>query len=351
MKVAFLQRGAPFRPGATPGPACYGRGGGPTVTDAVLVLGYFDPENFLDGRMELDREASVKVIGEIGEKLGLGVDECANAILTVANEHMVGAITELTVNEGIDPRESVIVAGGGAGGAVIDRIASEMGCDRVLIPRVAGALSAMGGQFTDVIAEFSATHQTSTADFDFEGTNQVLAKLDAETDEFTKSLNERGVEKVRTEYFANLRYAFQVWDLELSLPVSSFESEADLEQLKSAFDELHQRIYAVSEPGQDVEVLTWGKRAFGSMGSSEDLLGSAGNVAGPGRKQEQATRKAYFGGHGWQDARLVDGGSLEPGDQFEGPAIIAEPSSTIVIHPTSRVVVTKTNNYLIEVGR
>ena len=100
-----------------PGPACYGRGGAePTVTDAAVVLGYIDPAHFLGGRMPLDVAAARHVVEKIAAELGLALDEAAFSIIRIASESMIKAIEEITVNEGVNPRESILVAGGGAAG-------------------------------------------------------------------------------------------------------------------------------------------------------------------------------------------------------------------------------------------
>ena len=141
-----LLRVGPRSAGAAPGPACYGRGGAePTVTDAAVVLGYLDPAFFLGGRMSLDVDAARSGVGGLAGALGESIERTAHGILAVANEHMVEAIKEITINEGVDPRESLVVAGGGAAGINIVPIARELGCRRVLVPATAGALSACGG--------------------------------------------------------------------------------------------------------------------------------------------------------------------------------------------------------------
>ncbi|MDP6819752.1 MAG: hydantoinase/oxoprolinase family protein, partial [Alphaproteobacteria bacterium] len=119
-----LLRVGPGSAGAVPGPACYGRGGAePTVTDAAVVLGYIDPDHFLDGRMPLDVDAARAAVGGIAAALDLALDEAAFAILRIASESMIKAIEEITVNEGVNPRESILVAGGGAAGLNILPIA------------------------------------------------------------------------------------------------------------------------------------------------------------------------------------------------------------------------------------
>lgn len=344
-----LLRVGPESAGAVPGPACYGRGGErPTVTDAALHLGYLDPEGFLGGRMRLDVEAAARVIGELGEGLGISADEAASAVLTVANDHMYAAVAEITVNEGLDPRDSLLVAGGGAAGLTIGRIAQEFGCRHVLVPRTAGALSAMGGQFSDVVAEFSETHLTDTASFDFAGVAAVLEQLDRRAEEFAARLHARGIEATRTEYAVEARYAYQVWDLELALPLSRFRDEADVRKLADAFDALHERVYTVSQPGHTIELLTWKARLIGDLEATERLLSSAPPTP---RRAEPRRRRAYFPETGWTEVPVHDGAALAPGDAVAGPALITEPSSTLVVYPGMRATVSEHNNYLVETGR
>src|SRR5262249_24116604 len=128
-----LLRVGPQSAGADPGPACYGRGGTlPTVTDAAVCLGWIDPHYFLGGRLQLDAEAARRALAEgVAELLGMSVVEAAYAALTIATENIVGAIREITIAQGIDPREVTIVAGGGASGLNIVPIARELGCSRV----------------------------------------------------------------------------------------------------------------------------------------------------------------------------------------------------------------------------
>jgi len=345
-----LLRVGPESAGAVPGPACYGRGGErATVTDAALHLGYLDPEGFLGGRMTLDTEASARVVGALAAELGISADEAASAVLTVANDHMYAAVAEITVNEGLDPRDSLLVAGGGAAGLTIGRIAHEFGCRNVLVPRTAGALSAMGGQFSDVVAEFSETHLTDTARFDFDGVETVLARLDERAEEFAAELRKRGIGSTRTEYAVEARYAYQVWDLELALPQSRYRDEADVKALAEAFDALHERIYTVSQPGQPIELLTWKARLVGDLEATEKLLAPEAGVGEDGG--EPRRRRAFFPETGWAEVEVHDGARLAPGASVAGPALVTEPSSTLVVYPGMSATVTDHDNYLLATGR
>jgi N-methylhydantoinase A len=340
-----LLRVGPDSAGAVPGPACYGRGGEePTVTDAALVLGYIDAEYFLGGRLELHAERATDAVrSRIAEPLGLETESAAYAILAVANEHMVGAIRDITINEGLDPRDSVIVAGGGAAGLAIARLAEELGCRRVLVPRTAAALSACGGQFSDVVTEFSISYRADTNRFDAGPVNDGLASLEIRVDEFFERLGTPEAAR-RKEFFVEARYPYQVWELEVPLRKGRFESESDVEAMVDDFHRVHERVFAVKEPGQHVECVYWKARATASLAKPErSRLESNGAAAGPDR-----FRRAWLGVGSAVDVPIFLGSSLSPGRTVEGPAIVEEPTTTIVVYPGWGLTVGPTGDYLME---
>ncbi len=188
-----LLRVGPQSAGASPGPACYGRGGNDaTVTDAATVLGYFDPDYFLGGRMTLDVDAAREAVRrEVAGPLRLDLERAAWAILAIANEAMVAAIREITINQGVDPRECALVAGGGAGGLNAAVLARELGCGTVLVPKAAGTLSACGAQFADIVAEASVSRYLTTGDYDAAVASGVLDDIDAQLSAFAERLPDR----------------------------------------------------------------------------------------------------------------------------------------------------------------
>ncbi|MGR8918950.1 MAG: hydantoinase/oxoprolinase family protein [Gammaproteobacteria bacterium] len=339
-----LLRVGPASAGSEPGPACYGRGGdSPTVTDAAVVLGYIDPAHFLGGRMQLDEDAARKVVGELAETLGESVERTAFAIMTVANENMIEAIKELTINEGLNPADSTLVAGGGAGGLGIVPIAAELGCRTVLMPRTAGALSASGMQFSDIITETGASRLTTTDRFDFDGVNAALASIDATLDEFAARLAERGITRVEKRYFVEARYRFQVWELEIEVAGNRFDGDADVEALVEAFHQMHERVFAVTDIGQPVECLNWRGRLIADVRppSLEPSRGTDSVAAEAARR-----RPAYFA-DGLVETPIYLGEALTAGAVIDGPAIIEEPTSTLVVHPGARAEVSSGGRYLL----
>jgi N-methylhydantoinase A len=337
-----LLRVGPHSAGAVPGPVCYGQGGDePTVTDAAVVLGHLDPDFFLGGRIPLDAEAARAVIDDrIARPLGLAVEDAAWSVLVVANEHMVTAIRDITINEGLDPRDSIIVAGGGAGGMTIAQIADALGCERVLVPRTAGALSACGGQFSDIVAEFSISHRSDTNRFDFEGVNESLEGLDRQMNDF---LDRLGVEESRRrrEFFVEARYPYQVWELDVPLDRDRIADQDDLDALVAEFHRVHDRVFAVTDPDQYVECIYWKGRATAAIPKPELALGGGNGQAG-----SSWTRRCSFGGDP-VETTCYAAGDLAPGEVVRGPAIVEEPTTTVVAHPGWSLTVTETGDYLL----
>jgi N-methylhydantoinase A len=343
-----LLRVGPESAGATPGPACYGRGGShATVTDAALVLGYLDPDAFLGGRMHLDVDRARDVIGAVAERLSLDLLPAAYGILTIANESMVSAIAELTINQGLDPRESVMVAGGGAAGLGIAEIARSLGLTAVLIPRTAGALSAFGAQRADIVAEATGSLFTRSDDFPYETVGETISRLEDSLAGLADRLRGGRVEGLRLEHSVEARYAHQAWELEVQLADGGIRTEADLAQLLEAFHDTHERVFAVNEPGQSIETTQWRVRLRASprkpeVKSEPGLRGSELKPAGH--------REAYFPEIGQIRVPVFDGAVLPVGAALDGPALIIEPTTTIVLPPEVSATVTAGGNYLLAIG-
>ncbi len=341
-----LLRVGPQSAGAQPGPACYDQGGTePTVTDAAVVLGYIDPDFFLGGRMKLNVEAARQALSLIAEPLDLSLDEAGAAVLTLAGEQMIKAIQEITVQDGVNPAESILVAGGGAAGLNIVPIAEALGCAKVLLPRTAGALSACGGQYSDIVSEFSGSRYAHSNNFDFEGVGQTLDAIFARMDAFEAELRERGITQFKREYFTEARYINQQWEMEIDMPLDRVRTDDDVATLVDAFHDVHFRRYAVKEEGGAIECVNWKGRLTASLEKPALATEAVGGAAPPepGRRA-----KAYFNDAGSLETPVYLGGDLAPGMTVEGPAIIEEPTTTIVVYPGSSARVTAGRNYLLE---
>lgn len=341
-----LLRVGPQSAGSEPGPACYGRGGqDATVTDAALVLGLLDADHFLGGRMPLDRGAAEAAIDRVAEQVGLSRERTAHGIYVLASDHMVHAISELTVQDGVDPRESLIVAGGGAAGLNIAQIARELSVDELLVPRTAGVLSACGGLFSDVVEETSLTQFASTRAFPFETVAGVLDRLDATLDGVEQRLRDRGVREPRREYRTEARYPSQTWELEVPLPTRELRTDADVEQLNDAFHAVHERIFAVHEPGQSIECLYWRARLTAKLDGPTVEPRDVPPAPAPAPR---VTGRAYFDGR-WWDTPRYHGHELQPGTEIAGPLIVDEATTTVVVPPACTLKTTP-HGYLVAIA-
>lgn len=341
-----LLRVGPQSAGSNPGPACYGRGGTePTVTDAAMVLGYIDPAFFNGGRLPLDPEASRRVIGRLAAAFGQSADETAAAIMTIANELMIKAIGEITVNEGLNPRESAIVAGGGAAGFNIMPIARELGCDTVILPRLASALSACGMQVSDIVFEATRSRFTDTAGFDRDGVNAALGEIEAELEAFRRGLHGAEGAAVRTELLVEARYRAQVWELDTRLPAARIRGAADVAALAEAFHQTHERVYAVRDEGSPVEFVNWKGRIAITL--FEPPPPAAAVVATPHRPEPPERRSCFFVETGRVETAIFKGAALSPGAGITGPAIIEEPTTTIVVPPGFSARLSASGNYIL----
>ena len=344
-----LLRVGPQSAGARPGPACYGGGGvEPTVTDAALVLGYLNPANFLGGRMPLDPAAAERVIAALAGHLGKSLHDTALAVLTVANENMIKAIQEITVKEGFNPADAVLVAGGGAAGLNILPIARALAMRQVLLPRTAGALSACGAHFSDVVREFSASRFATTLSFDYAGVDATLAALEAQLDAFAQQMRARGLDDFQRSFAVEARYAGQIWELELPLRGSRLATATDVAAMVEDFHAEHERVFAVRDPDNPVECIHWRARISAVLPrgvQADDARHRSAPLAPSGR------RTTHFGelAAAAHDAAVYRGQDLVPGDAIAGPAIIEEPTTTLVVYPQTSVRVTRQGHYLCEI--
>jgi N-methylhydantoinase A len=341
-----LLRVGPQSAGAVPGPACYGAGGDqPTVTDACVVLGWFDPDYFNGGRMKLDAAAAHRVVEKLANALGRSVPATAFAIITIANELMIKAIHEITVSEGVNPRESVIVAGGGAAGLNILPIARELGCATTILPKTASAMSACGMQYSDIVFEQTRSRVTMSGSFDLDGVNAALTEIDAALDRFRGNLHGAERANVHKEFLVEARYKSQVWELDTPLPVARFRTPKDVAALVEAFHTVHDRVYAVRDEQSEVECVNWRGRIAIRLSKPPKPLRKRIAARKP---KPWARRAAYFGPDDLRKTPVFRGSELLPGAVIAGPAIIEEPTTTIVVYPKMSASVSPSGHYILK---
>jgi N-methylhydantoinase A len=340
---AGLLHVGPQSAGARPGPACYGRGGtAPTVTDASVVLGHIDPDFFLGGAMMLDSAAAHSAIERVvAGPLGIGVEEAAWSIVDLATENMVQAIQELTVNQGIDPAEAILIGGGGAAGLNSVFIARRLGCRQLLIPETGAAMSAAGAMMSDIASEFSKTVHSSTAAFDRGRVNAALEALRLEAEAFAQRAGRPGT----IGFIAEARYEGQAWDIDVPLTGGRFDGEADVAAFRAAFDEVHEQIFTIRDAASAVELvgLRASVRCKARAGSHFALKKDPAAIR-PDRR-----RGVYFDGHGMLDTPVLAWAGLAAAHDLSGPAIVESAFTTVVVDPAACFRRTHDGALLIEV--
>ncbi|MFF2851998.1 hydantoinase/oxoprolinase family protein [Streptomyces sp. NPDC058001] len=344
---AGLVRVGPESAGADPGPACYGRGGTlPTVTDAAVVLGYLDPSWFLGGRLRLDVDAAHTALRPVARRLGVSVEEAARGALVITTQNIVSAIREMTISQGIDPRDLTVVAGGGASGLNIVQIARELGCGKVILPRTAGALSAAGALYADVISDFTVSRFTETRDFDYARVGEALAEAERQADEFIEGIRSLGPVAVRKDASVDARYPGQVWELETALPATRVRGEEDVAALTESFHALHRRVFAVDDPGQYAECLTWKLTVTAEL--DKPRAKTPGVASGPAEPVRHRT--VSFARSDEERTPVHLGENLLVGARVSGPAIVLEATTTLVVDPGAEVRVAPSGDYVITTG-
>jgi N-methylhydantoinase A len=341
----------PQSAGAVPGPACYGAGGSePTVTDANVVLGIIDPDYFLGGRMKLDRALAEQAVGKIAAALGIGLIEAAYSIHTTSNHNMVTAIEDITIREGINPRESYFVSGGGGTACHIAEMADVLSLRRYMMPKFAAGLSAFGGLICDLRSEASATRLTDDRRFDLDGVNAVLGEIHARGAAFLERARVPAADR-SFEYSFMGRYLFQSWEIAVpfELPAGRLE-QADVARLTAAFHAMHDRIYSIKDEADVVEFTSWkvvatGRRARADTWKSFRIAAQAAPL------RPKSRRPVYIHGQGGLVATDVfDGADIGAGARLAGPCVIEEATFTALLLPGHAAEVDAHGNYLVEVS-
>ena len=329
--IAYVDEGGAFRvgprsAGATPGPACYGHGGQePTISDAHTVLGRLDPERFLGGRMKLDRDAAVAVVQKLGDELGLGLEEAAEGILTIANSNMARAIRSRTIEKGHDPREFALVAFGGAGPLHAAEVADLLEIPEVLVPPHPGITSAAGLLTSDLKYDQMRTVFQMQGSVDAGRLNRELDELAGELRGWLKrdGVAESDIEVIRA---LDCRYVGQGYELRVTLD-GAF-TEAALEQ----FHRLHEREYG-SAYADPIEIVNARVTAIGKRPTLDRLPVVSGSLEAAFVGESEG----HFRVNGELQAvttRYYDRNELPLDEPIVGPAVIFHLDTTTVVPPT-----------------
>jgi N-methylhydantoinase A len=322
-----------------PGPACYNLGGQEaTVTDADVILGYINPDFFLGGRMKLKKELAVKAIKEkVATQMGVSVEEAAVAIYRIINAHMADTVSYTFTRRGYDPRDFVIVAGGSAGAVHAAAMAQDLCIKKILIPKWAPAFCAFGMLGVD---RYYATPVTA---LDLNRVKALYKEMEAEGIE---TLNKEQVtaDKRKLVRHMTVKYFGQFRGLEVDWPTGSITKDA-IEEGLAAFHKTHNDIFGYSDPKYPLEILNFGLSAIGKMPPVVlKPIAKGGKDASAALK---GTRQAYFtDAKGFVKTNIFDGTKLLAGNIFEGPCVVEEELTNVVVPPGFRMQVDDYGNYV-----
>lgn len=340
--VAWTDRGGalrvgPYSAGAVPGPACYAQGGDePTITDAAVVLGLLDPADYLGGEIVLDADLARKAVQDrIAAKLGLPVEEAAFGIISVANAMMTQAIRSLSVERGLDVRDFALLAFGGAGPLYAPYLAENLNMAEVVVPRFPGVFAALGLLLSDVRHTAMTPFSRLLATLDVKDLrrhlDRLLAQLDSELDADGVPVSDRVF-----QCSGDLRYVGQFHEIEIPLAVPEDRSWR-WQDVRDAFVAEHERLYGHAAPEAPVEIVNLRAEGLGAIRKMSEVASTASESYVPeaaGKRSIYLDRKI-----GWTDCALYRREVLQYGARIDGPAIISQVDSTVLVPANYRATV------------
>jgi N-methylhydantoinase A len=343
----------PESAGADHGPVCYGKGGTTaTVTDADVVLGYVNPDNFLGGRIKLDRKKAVEAVQRVADALGISLMEAAGGIARIAEFKMADIIRKMTVEKGFDPRDFVLFAFGGAGPAHAGVFARELGVQKVVIPQkeIASTWCAFGAASADILHVYEQV-DIQTSPFEADRINAVLVALESKAN---AQMDRDGIDKSRRRFSFSLdmRHRGQINEVEVMLPEKRVKG-AFFSPLRTRFTERYEQLYGRGSSYADarLEIVTLRLRA--TAATPRPRLSGARKLSGKIDAKARRGKRSVYWAEGKKAAPtpILDGALLVPGNVIEGPAVIETTDTTVVVHPRRTLRVDRFGNFEINFGR
>jgi N-methylhydantoinase A len=337
-RAGILQVG-PESAGANPGPVCWGRGGTqPTVTDANVVLARIDPSRPIGiERESLDIDGARAAIGALGQKIGLSVEETAEAILAVVNQRMAGRIRLLSIERGHDPRDFALVAFGGAGPVHGAALMQEVGIGAMLVPPYPGVLCAMGCASANVRYDYSRTVERVISEIDPKDIAQIMREQRSEGETAIRA-SEAPVEVLSAAHYVDMAYLGQIHAMRV--PV---EAGWSFEQMTAAFNEAYKAEFGNTLAGIPVMIINVRTTVEGKRKRAERHMNGAASTQAP---KAHAQRRVHFAK--WIDTPIFRRGDLKPGMTLAGPAIVEQSDTTTVVEPRMTLRVDRFHNLIVE---
>ena len=334
----------PRSAGAEPGPICYGRGGtAPTVTDANLLLGYLNPEDFCGGTMQLTTAGVADSMrDQIGRPLGLDAVGAADGVYRLVNANMANAIRRITAQRGVDPRGLTMVVYGGNGTVHAAAQAEELGIKTVLVPKMSPAFSALGLLLADHVVDELRAYITPVGRASLDRVNALFVEME----EAARSVlaSRQGRTRIEIRRVANLCYPGQTFDIAVPIVArNGLLGARDLSGTIERFHALHEELHTYA--ARDEEPILRSVRLTAVGITDKPQLPTFRRSAS--RPPVKGRRKAFFGGR-FVVTPIYDGPSLRAGQRVKGPAIVEEPFTTIVLHPHQEITLDRDGNYRIQ---
>src|SRR5258706_3297175 len=343
-------RVGPESAGAVPGPACYGRGGTTaTVTDADVVLGYLDPDNFAGGKIRLDKAAAERAIQAVADQLGLSLVEAASGIAKIAEFQMADIIRKMTIQKGFDPRDFVLFAFGGAGPAHAGVFAGELGVAKVVVPqkKTASTWCAFGAAWAHIL-HIHEQVDIQASPFLRERVNGNLAALEATARE-QMATDGIAAGRLAFELSIDMRHKGQINEVEVVLPTSRLP-DGFHDDLANRFFARYEQLYGKSSSfrGSRLEMVTFRIRA--SARTPQPKLVPTRNLTEviPAAARRSSRAIWWDGLKRTADTPIFDGALLKPGNTIVGPTVIETTDTTVVVHPGKTLRVDAFGNFEID---
>ena len=337
-----LLRVGPESAGADPGPACFGKGEEPTVTDADLVLGMLSPDFFLGGDMSLDVERSKNAIEKVAKPLEMDVIEAAHSIFSLANMSMADEIIKVSTKRGYDVRQATMIGGGGGGPVHAGFIADRLNIPSVVIPSVASLYSAFGMYAMDIGEDYARSHVRRV---DAAEPGEIAALYQEMEEEALVVFGNISIDKnlVKFRRTIDMRYIGQFHEVEVDVEDGEFTGE-NLSNAAEGFGAKHFELFTFQMPWKGVELLTLRVKATTPNAPFKlPEIPSGGPNAGAAKK---LIRQCYFGDE-FIDVQVYDGSKLTADNEIPGPAIIEETTTTVVVPENYDCLVNANKNYVL----
>ena len=346
--IAWIDKGGmlhvgPESAGANPGPVCYDKGGEKTtVTDAALILGILNSDFFLGGNIKLNKNLALKSIKNISKKLGINEYDTALSILDVVTQNMAQEIKSLTIHQGINPSEAIIIAGGGASGINILNLAKNLGCKSILIPDMGPVISASGAVIAELTDEFSITYPSKLNNLDLKLANKILKELFNKCNKFAKT-NVKNSISHKIDFFIEAKLTDQVWEIEVPITLNK-KFSINKELIKKEFNKKYLSLFEVVDLDSEIEIIQWNAKISCKTSRTNLLMEREFS-----KKSKFNYRNVYIKNEGFKKIQILNFNQLIYDKIYKGPNVIETPFTSIFIDRSSEIKLNKNNSLEIKI--